>query len=99
MAGNRNHARAGSAGRACKAVVMSKGEGHSSPSPLSQEGQFPLFTGEPLSGTGRPHCDCPAGGAWPFPTPERAAGRSRPKATLTEIVAAASARCRLDFCA
>jgi uroporphyrinogen decarboxylase len=28
-------------------ALMGKGEGHSSPSPLSPEGQFPLFTGVP----------------------------------------------------
>src|ERR1700735_5040393 len=35
---------------------------HSTPSPLSQEGQFPPFTGVPLSGTGRPRCKCLVGG-------------------------------------
>src|SRR5580692_9217774 len=39
--------------------LVGKGEGHSSPSPLSQGGQFPLFTGEPLSGTGRSHRSVP----------------------------------------
>ena len=43
---------------------VGKGEGHSSPSPLSQEGQFPPFTGEPLSGTGRPHDACPLRGGY-----------------------------------
>src|ERR1700724_1008105 len=41
------------------AHAVGKGEGHSSPSPLSHEGQFPRFTGVPLSGTGRPRSDCP----------------------------------------
>ena len=43
------------------AAQVGKGEGHSSPSPLSREGQFPRFTGVPLSGTGRLHSDCPGG--------------------------------------
>src|SRR5579862_1400013 len=42
---------------------VGKGEGHSSPSPLSRWGQFPIFTGEPLSGTGRRHSRCPESGA------------------------------------
>ena len=52
--------------RWCRSDVpqVGKGEGHSSPSPLSQEGQFPLFTGEPLSGTGRPHDACPLRGGY-----------------------------------
>ena len=35
--------------------LVGKGEDCFSPSPLSRGGQFPLFTGVPLSGTGRPH--------------------------------------------
>ena len=42
---------------------LGKGEGHSSPSPLSQWGQFPIFTGKSLSGTGRRRSCCPSGGA------------------------------------
>jgi hypothetical protein len=36
-----------------------KGQAYASPSPLSQWGQFPIFTGVRLSRTGRPPRDCP----------------------------------------
>ena len=46
---------------------VGKGEAGSpaSPSPLSQWGQFPIFTGVTLSVTGRPQRDCPLRGASP----------------------------------
>src|ERR1035438_6257153 len=42
---------------------VGKGEGHSSPSPLPRWGRFPIFTGEPFSGTGRRRSCCHHGGA------------------------------------
>jgi hypothetical protein len=42
--------------------LAGKGEDYSSPSPLSPGGPFPLFTGVPLSGTGRPHHQSPKRG-------------------------------------
>ena len=57
-------------------MKVGKGEGHSSPSPLSGWGQFPIFTGEPLSGTGRPHEHGPHEGAETFPPQAGLARRS-----------------------
>ena len=48
---------------------MGKGGGHSPPSPLSHGGQFPRFTGVPLSGTGRRHDACPWRGGYPASYP------------------------------
>jgi hypothetical protein len=48
-------------------LLAGKGEDRSSPSPLSPGGHFPLFTGVPLSGTGRPRCQSPARGVLSAP--------------------------------
>src|SRR4051794_14989885 len=61
MGSANNHARTEASGQ----PRVGKGEGHSSPSPLSRWGRFPTFTGEPLSGTGRRPGGCPAEGATP----------------------------------
>jgi hypothetical protein len=41
-----------------------KGEAVATPSPLSQWGQFPIFTGVTVSVTGRPLYDCPKRGVF-----------------------------------
>jgi hypothetical protein len=57
-------------------LQVGKGGGHSPPSPLSHGGQFPRFTGVPLSGTGRPHDACPLRGGSLSPPPVQFATRS-----------------------
>ena len=49
------------------------------PSPLSREGQFPPFTGVPLSGTGRPRGNSPVRGV------RRSLRRSGPQVTSSTI--------------
>nr|VFK44036.1 MAG: hypothetical protein BECKSD772F_GA0070984_11645 [Candidatus Kentron sp. SD]VFK49421.1 MAG: hypothetical protein BECKSD772E_GA0070983_11784 [Candidatus Kentron sp. SD] len=44
------------------ALVVGKGEAKATPSPLSQWGQFPIFTGVRLSRTGRLPGDSPSRG-------------------------------------
>ena len=43
-------------------VQVGKGVAFATPSPLSRWGRFPIFTGVPFSGTGRPRGNCPRRG-------------------------------------
>jgi hypothetical protein len=89
-----------------RVLVLRRGAGewvregvHSPPSPLSQGGRFPLFTGVPLSGTGRPHSQCPLRGVRTLPPQESPNHRTRRQSPCVPGASAGTANCPCSACA